>query len=331
MKSVYRHLIAGFFTIGLSAGAYAQASSPATEDYPSRPIRIVVAFSPGTGSDGLARSLADELTKQLNVPIIVENRVGAGGNIGHGSVAKAAPDGYTLLMGTSVMAMGVHTVSPKPYNNARDFAPVTRIMESPVAALVSKDAKHQTWQEFVEYAKAVPGRMNYITSGKGGSSHVLMLQLMDEFGFDGVDMPYTNIGQAIVDTASQQGDIFLANIPPARGLLEKGDLKIIAIGSRERLPEFPDVPTFAELIGKKDYQLVLWYGILAPAGTPQFIIDKLNQAINVAADTPRVRERVEASGGILSIAGPDVLGKQLRDDDARFGQMIDAMKIADKN
>lgn len=327
MKLTFKHLCTVLVPVGIAMSGPALGQT----DYPTKPIHLVVAFSPGTASDGLARTLGDELSKQLNVPIIVENRVGAGGNIGHASVANAAPDGYTLLMGTSVMAMSVHTVKPKPYDNSNDFAPITRISESPMVALIGKDMSYKTWPEFVAQAKAAPGKMNYITSGKGSSSHILMIQLMKEFGFEAADLPYKNSGQAVVDTASGQGNIFLANIPPARGLLAKGDLRMIATGSAERLREFPDVPTFAELTGKKDYRLSLWYGILAPAGTPAEIVEKLNREISLAASKPSIRERVEASGGVLAIAGPEEFGKQLRSDDSKYGEIIDTLNLSGSN
>ena len=294
----------------------------AQSDYPSKPIRFIVAFSAGTASDTVGRAIADELTKLIGVSVLIDNREGAGGNLGHAAAAKAAPDGYTLLMGTALLALTVHSTTPPLYDPIKDFVPILRVGQIPAMAVASSTAPFKTWPELVAYAKAKRGIINYATSGKGGSSHLLTVMLGREFGFESQDVAYKNTGQAITDTASGIVDYFVANLPPARGLLQSGQLRALAVGSTRRLADYPDVPTFAELAGKPDFEISLWYGLFAPAGTPAAIIARLARDITKAADTPAVRSRLVAAGGGLSIGNATELAQQLRADNTRYRTLL---------
>ena len=294
----------------------------AQSDYPSKPIRFIVAFSAGTASDTVGRAIADELTKLIGVSVLIDNREGAGGNLGHAAAAKAAPDGYTLLMGTALLALTVHSTTPPLYDPIKDFVPILRVGQIPAMAVASSTAPFKTWPELVAYAKAKRGVINYATSGKGGSSHLLTVMLGREFGFESQDVAYKNTGQAITDTASGIVDYFVANLPPARGLLQSGQLRALAVGSTRRLADYPDVPTFAELAGKPDFEISLWYGLFAPAGTPAAIVSRLARDITKAADTPAVRSRLAAAGGGLSIGNATELAQQLRADNTRYRTLL---------
>ena len=302
----------------------------AQPDYPTKPIRFIVAFSAGTASDTVGRAIADELSKLVGVAVVIENREGAGGNLGHAAAARATPDGYTLLMGTALVALTVHSTAPPLYDPIRDFIPVLQVAQIPAVVVAASTAPFKTWPELVAYAKTKRGQINFATSGKGGSSHLLAEMLKREFGFDAQDVPYKNTGQAIIDTATGTIDYFVANLPPARGLLQTGQLRALAVGSKRRLPGYPDVPTFAELTGKPDFEISLWYGLFAPAGTPAAIVARLARDIAKAADTPAVRLRLDAAGGALAITSGTELAEQLRADNTRYRNLLKELDLLPK-
>lgn len=318
MKSI-RRAILGACTLGL---LLAFGSARAQSDYPTRPIRLIVPFSAGSASDTVARAIADELAKQVAVAVVIDNREGAGGNIGNSAVANATPDGYTLLMGTSLMAMSVHTTAPPAYDVSKDFVPIARVGAIPLVAVASSSAPFKTWPELITYAKANPGKVNYATSGKGSSSHVYTEMLKRELGFDAQDVPYKNVGQAVTDTATGINHFFIANLPPTRALIQTGQLRALAVGAKQRLAAFPDVPTFAELTGRPDLELALWYGLFAPAGTPPAIVARLNREILKAVDTASVRSRLDLNGGVLSLGSAADLATLVRADNLRFKALM---------
>ena len=294
----------------------------AQSDYPSRPIRFIVAFSAGSASDTVGRAIADELSKQIGVPVVIENREGAGGNLGHAAAAKAAPDGYTLLMGTSLMTMSVHMATPAQYDPVKDFVPIIRVAEIPLIAVAASHAPFKTWPELVAYSKANTGKVNYATSGSGTASHLFTEMLKREFAFDAQDVPYKNVGQAVIDTSTGTVNFFIANLPPTRGLLQSGQLRPLAVGSRRRLAGYPDTPTFAELTGKPDLEIAVWYGLFAPAGTSPVIVSRLARELQKAAETPAVRARLEANGGVISIGNAKDLGELVQADNLRFKNIL---------
>ena len=294
----------------------------AQTDYPSKPIRFIVAFGAGTASDTVGRAIADELSRLTGVSVVIDNREGAGGNLGHAAAAKAAPDGYTLLMGTALLALTVHSTAPPLYDPIKDFVPILRVGQIPAMVVAARTAPFKTWPELVAYARAKGGTATYATSGKGGSSHLLSVMLAREFGFDAQDVAYKITSQAITDTASGVVDYFVANLPPARGLLQSGQLRALAVGSKRRLAGYPDVPTFAELTGKPDFEIALWYGLFAPAGMPAAIVSRLARDIAKAADSPAVRARLDAAGGALSIGSAAELAQQLGADNTRYRTLL---------
>ena len=318
MKSIRRGMLVactlGFMLAFVPAGAQS--------DYPARPIRLVVPFSAGSAADTVGRAIVDELTKLIGVAVVIENREGAGGNMGNTAVANANPDGYTLLMGTSLMTMSVHMTAPPAYDVAKDFVAIARVGVIPLVAVASGNAPFKTWQELVRYSKANAGKINYATSGRGSSSHVYTEVLKREFGFDAQDVPYKNVGQAVTDTATGINHFFIANLPPTRALIQTGQLRALAVGSKQRIAALPDVPTFAELTGRPDLEMALWYGFFAPAGTPPAIVSRLNRELLKAADTPSVRGRLEQNGGGLSLGSATELSSLVRSDNLRFKALM---------
>ena len=308
--------------VGAFAGSLTLAPAQAQSDYPARPVRLIVSFSAGSAADTVGRAIGDELAKRITTPVVIENREGAGGNLGNAAVAKAAADGYTLLLGTSLMTMSVHTTAPVLYDVVKDFVPIARVGVIPLAAVAASNAPFKTWAELIAYSKANAGKINYATSGKGSSSHVYTEMLKREFGFDALDVPYKNVGQAVIDTSTGSNHFFLANLPPTRALIQAGQLRVLAVGSKQRLAAFPDVPTFAELTGRPDLEMALWYGFFAPAGTPPGIVTRLNAEFLKAADTPTVRARFDINGGLVSLGSAAELATLVRTDNLRFRNLM---------
>lgn len=315
----------------LVAGALLLAAAlrpaAAQADFPNRPVRLIVAFAGGSAADSVGRAVAEELTKQLGVPVVVENIAGAGGTIGTTAAARAQPDGHTLMIGTSLMTMAVHMNVPPAYDAMKDFIPIARVGEIPLVAVASTAAPFKTWRELIAYSKANAGKVNYATSGKGSASHVYTEMLKRELGFQAQDVAYKDVGQAVMDTATHKVDFFIANLPPTQGLLNAGQLRAVAVGSTQRLAAFPEVPTFAEITGRRDLKLSLWYGVFAPAGTPAPVVAKLQTAVMKAADSTGVRARLAVAGGAGSVGPGTELAPLVQQDNQRFSALIRSLGL----
>ena len=319
MNTKRRAMLAAAGAAGL---ALAVGAAQAQGDYPARPIRIIVPFSAGSAADTVGRAIGDELSKSIGVPVVIDNREGAGGNIGNAAAAKSAPDGYTVLMGTSLMTMSVHSTSPPAYDVVKDFVPVVKVGSIPLVAVAAASAPFKSWPELVAYSKANAGKVNYATSGKGSSSHVYTEMLRRELGFEAQDVPYKNVGQAVTDTATGINHFFIANLPPTRALIQAGQLRALAVGSRQRLAAFPEVPTFAEVTGRPELEMALWYGFFVPTGTPAAVVSRLGREIAKAADTPAVRARFEINGGLQAVGSAAELATLVKADNLRFRNLM---------
>ncbi len=270
----------------------AQASIP-REQYPTRPIRLIVPYAPGGGVDIVARALAQELTRRLGQQVIVDNRTGAGGNIGSDVVAKATPDGYTLLIASPANAVNPSLYSKMPFNPARDLAPVALIATTPAVLLASPALPVKTVKEFVALAKAKPGTLNFGSGGSGTTEHLAGEMLNVQAGINLQHVPYKGGAAVLPDLISGQISIFFVNQPFALPYIKAGTVKALGVASDERSAALPDVPTLAEA-GFADFRVSVWYGIMAPAGTPKEIVARLNREIVAALASPDMRERLLA-------------------------------------
>jgi tripartite-type tricarboxylate transporter receptor subunit TctC len=294
----------------LPAAAQAQA-------YPSRPIRLVVPFTPGGSTDILARAIGLELGKAWNASVVVENVPGAGGAIGADKVAKAAPDGYTLLMGhIGTLAVNPSLYPKLPYNPLKDFAPVAWVANVPNVLVLHPSTKASNLKEFVAHAQANPGRLNYGSGGNGSAANLATEYLKMRTNISLVHIPYRGTAPAV-------NDLVAAVIAQVRS----GQLKALAVSGKARVEALADVPTVNEALGLKDFEADQWYGVVAPAGTPADIVARLNQAINAALNSAELKKRLGAEGAVANPTTPEAFGKYIASEIERWKPVITSGRV----
>lgn len=278
------------------AGAFAPALQAQT--WPSRPIRIVVAYPAGGVSDNVARALADKLSAQLKTPVVVENRGGAAGNIGMDAVAKAAPDGYTLgFSSVSPLALNPH-LSKAPFDPVKDIVPVVSVMYSPILVLATSASDSKDLKDLVATARARPGAVRWATSGLASPGHLMLEQLKAGAGVQITHVPYKGGSQQITDALGGQFEVVSSNTGPAlMQHIKAGKLRVLAVGAPARLDAFAQTPTLAEL-GYPAANLVSLFGIFAPAGVPQAVVERMNAEVNKALALPDIRARLTGSDNV---------------------------------
>lgn len=276
------------------------AHRAAAQDYPARPVTIIVPQPPGGGTDIITRIIANQLSQQLAQTFIVDNRTGAGTLVGTAAAATAAPDGYTLLAGLNAnMAVNPSLFAKLPYDPIRDFTPVAMLADYPFAVVVSKDFPAHSIQDLIALAKSRPGQINYASAGNGTGQHLSTELFKSMTGINLAHVPYRGAAPAYTDVIAGQVPVFFDNLSSALGQIKAGTVRAIAVTSRERSPLLPDVPTVAES-GVPGYEYHVWFGLWAPKKTPQPIIDKLYAEVQKALADPAVKERIAAGAGVPS-------------------------------
>lgn len=315
-------LAAATLAVSFTGAAIAQAN------YPDRPVRLIVPFPPGGTSDVVGRIFAEALGKQLGQPVVVENRGGAGGTVGTRAVASAAPDGYTLLLGTS-STNGTNSAVYQnlPYDAVKDFTPVTQIIRVPGVIVVNKDFPAKDYQQFYALVKAAPGKYSYASSGNGGATHMAMEYYKSLSGLDMMHVPYRGTGPALNDVIAGQVPILWDTAASSMAHIQSGNLRAIVVAAKTRLPQLPDVPTFAE-VGLPDYDAEMWNGLLAPAGLPKDVLAKLNDASRKALADPDVQAKYAGVGAYVVADKPDAFREMIQADVSKWKKVADFAHIS---
>jgi len=313
-----------------ASGAFAQAPVPHTGPggYPGTGrVVIVVPFAPGGATDIIARLIADELGKRWATAVVVDNKAGASGGIGTEFVARAKPDGYTLLLGTqTALAVNPSLLKKISYDVEKDFAPITQLASTPLVLLASNKSGARNVRELVAAIKAKPDAISYGTSGNGTSQHLTTLLMLNRIDGKAVHIPYKGSSQSLVDLAGNQIDMQFDNIATALAFAKNGQAKALAVTSLKRSTLEPELPTLAES-GVPGFEAVTWLGLLAPAGTPPAVVTYLNQEVLAILDSPAVKGRMAAQGFTPRPMTPEGFRKFIRDETVKFSSLIKSNNI----
>jgi len=313
-------------TLALVAALVVAAPVHAQAPYPNKPIKIIAPVQPGGGVDLVGRTVADRLGRALGQSIVVENQSGGGGIVGSLATARAAPDGYTLMVGY----VGTHGTNPAvrklPYDAIRDFTPIAMVGGTPNVLVVAPSLPVASLRELVSYAKANPGKLSYGSSGPGTLTHLAMEQLKVAADLDVVHIPYRGIGPAFVDLLGGQTQIMFPGLAAALPHIKAGKVKPLAVTGTKRHALLPDVPTFAES-GYPGFDGVQWYGIVGPANLPPAIVKRLNEEIDKLLRNPELAERLSAEALQPMPMSPDAFGRYIRDDIAHWTKLANERHI----
>jgi tripartite-type tricarboxylate transporter receptor subunit TctC len=301
------------------AGAILFTGAAIAQEYPSKPIRLIVPTPAGGNNDFAARVIGPKLSEALGQPVVVDNRAGAGSNIGSEMVARAAPDGYTLLMAMSAQTINMSLYRNLSYNTLTDFAPVTMVVDGQVILVVHPSVPVKTVKELIAFAKSRPGQLSYASSGNGTTPHLIMEYFKSRAGVNILHVVYKGGSQAIIDTVAGRVDMMFAGMVQLP--LVKGKLRALAVSSTQRSALAPEVPTVAEA-GLPGFAAGVWQGILAPAGTPKDVIAKLYTATVRILKQPDVRERYASVGFEPVGSTPEAFGAFLKADIAKWSEVV---------
>ena len=307
-----------------AVAAFWLAAATAQQNYPTKQIRFIVTFPPGGSSDLIARALAPVLSDRLHQQVLVENRPGAGGNIGMDIVAKAAPDGYTMGLGAAgALAANVSLYPKMPYDPVKDFAPVSNVAFVPFFLIANPSLPANNVQELVALASAKPGQLMLGYGGNGTAMHLSgeLFKLMAKIQL--VNVPYKGSGPAAVDTVAGQLPLAMVDVASAIAQVKAGRLKALAVTTKTRIAAAPEVPTFAEQ-GLADYEATGWFGVVMPAGTPAEIVGRMNAELVAALKSKAIVDRVLAAGAEPSPSTPEELGALIRSEIAKWGEVVRA-------
>jgi len=295
------------------------------QQYPSRPIRLIVAFPPGGSTDIIARVIGQRLGERLGQPLVIDNRGGAGGTIGTEMAAKGNPDGYTLTMGTtSTHVVSVAVYSKLPYDPTKDFAPITLVAITPYLLVVNTNVQARTLKEFVALVKSQAGKLNYASAGNGTTTHLAMEMLKSAAGLDIVHVPFNGNGPANTAVLGGQVQALFGSMPAVLPHAKAGKVRPLAVGTSKRSPSLPDVPTVAES-GYPGYEASLWLGFIAPRGTPKPIVDRLHKELIAIVAMPETTEALQRNGADPVTTSPAEFATLIKDE---IGKYVKAVKAA---
>ena len=315
MKTTLRYA-AAVAALVVTAGVNAQG-----QPYPSRPIKIIVPFGPGGFTDVAARIIQKELAPAIGQPVIIENKPGAGSTIGTSEVSKAAPDGHTLVMVSTAHVISPHLYRAMPYDPIKDFTPVMKLAEGPYVLVTHPSLPVKNVAELVALAKAKPDTIDYASSGNGSAQHLVGALFVTMAGAPLSHVPYKGSSQAMNDVLGGQVKVSFVGVPNALPNLNNGKLRALAVSTRKRYAELPDVPTLEEA-GVRGYDATIWLGLLAPPGTPKEIVQKLNTTIARALTTPESKKLMTQAGVDVAISTPDEFRALMQSELDRWGKVV---------
>lgn len=330
MTNAFRLVRVAALSVAIAGTILASGTSVLAQpaaSYPDRPIKLVVPFAPGGSSDFTGRLIAQKMSEGLRQPVVVDNKPGANGNIGADAVAKAQPDGYTILLAPREMGINPHLYQKLPFDTLKSFAWIGMATEGHFVLVVNPKVEAKTLAELIALAKAKPGSIAYGSIGMGSVSHLNVEALKQKQGIDLLHVPYKGAGPALAATVSGEVAMTIAAIPGAIGFIRDGRLKALAVGSPQRLPQLPDVPTSAEAGAGADGFMPTFFGLAAPAGTPPAIVDKLNAELKRVMALPDVVEKLNVSGLTAVSTTPEAFGAVIAKDIERFGALVKAIGI----
>jgi len=301
------------------SGAWAQ-------DYPHKPVRIIVPFAPGGATDIVTRIVAQKLTEVWGQSVVVENRSGAGGNIGGEAAARSTPDGYTLFMTSgSIVTANPYIYTKMPFDPAKDLLPITNVASGPQVIVVNPNFPAKTLKEFIAAARAKPGALNFGHAGIGTQTHLAAENFLFAANLNVISIPYKGEGPAMTDLVANQINMAAVNMPGAIGYINQGKLRALAVTGKQRSPQLPDVPTAAETL--PGFENIGWFGLMAPAGTPKEVIDKIYRDTAKILDTTEMRARFYVLGMVPVGNTPAQFAHAIREESARWAKVVRERKI----
>jgi tripartite-type tricarboxylate transporter receptor subunit TctC len=306
----------------LTALCAVSASPTQAQDYPTRPIRVLIAFPPGGPTDFVGRLIADKMSTLLGQRVYIENKPGANGTVGADNIAKADPDGYSLFLTTAgAVTISPHIIANIPYDSLRDFAPIAEVVTNTTVLVVSPKMAIKTAKELVALAKQKPGAISFASTGIGSTTHLAQVLLADAAGVSFLHVPYRGAAPMLTDLLGGQVQVVAADLTVLMSQIEAGTVVPIGAAADRRNQNIPDVPTLAEQ-GYPNTDASNWYALLAPAKTPTALIKKLNDAVNVALDDPDIRGKIVKSGAVPVGGTPEALGKFMRAEYDKWGRVV---------
>ena len=304
-------------------------ASSAQENYPTGPIKLIVPYTAGGGVDTVARMIADRMSKSLGKPVVVDNKPGASGMIGTAAVAKSPPDGYTLLLSAAgEIVVNPHLYKAKmQYDSQKDLAPISMVVRVPNVLVVNMDVPAKTTAELIAYAKANPGKLGYSSSGVGNPQHLNGELLANMAGVQMTHIPYKGASQQLTDVIAKHVPMTFTSVAAALPFIKNGQVRPIAVTSSTRVPSLPDVPALAEYKPLASYDLINWFGLFAPARTPQPILQKIHSALAEALKDPEIVKKINVQGMEPALMSPQQFAQAVSADYAKFGKIVADNKV----
>jgi tripartite-type tricarboxylate transporter receptor subunit TctC len=313
METVMKKIISLVLAIASLMAVPVVGAQSAAQSFPNKPIRFVVPFPPGGGNDILARALAPKMSEILGQQVVIDNRAGAGGNIGADFVAKSPPDGYTIVIASNQVTMNPWIYSKLPFDIAKDFSPIAQIASVPMLLAINPEVPAKNLKEFIALAKAKPGSLNYSTPGLGTPQHIAFEVFNFDAGVKVTHVPYKGTSPSIVDLIGGQVQATIGTMASLEQHVKSGKVRAIAVSTPQRSPAMPDIPTIEEG-GLKGYNVPLWYSVLAPANTPKEIVSKISASIRDALRDPQTKAQLERQGFVESYLDPAQMTALIKQD-----------------